>query len=83
MQYIAYALLKTKKTKTKQRPRASNIICRVKHRESDKPCGQINTEAICVSPFGGRVGGGLAPMAGKFSYPFQLVFNYLLFFLIS
>ena len=41
----------------------------------------------CVSPFGGqvggRVGGGLAPMAGKFSYPFQLVFNSLLFFLIS
>ena len=85
VRYIAYAILKTKQKK--QRPQASNIICTVKHRESDKSRWRKKVEAICVSPFGGRVrgrvGGGLAPMAGKFSYPFQLVFNYLLFFLIS
>ena len=42
----------------------------MKHRESDKPRGRKNVEAICVLDFGGQVGGGLAPMAGKFSYPF-------------
>ena len=82
MRHIEYAILKTK-NKTKQRPRASNIICIVKDQESDKPCWRKNAEAICVSPFGGRVGGGLAPIRGNFSYPLQFVFNSLLFFLIS
>ena len=81
VRYITYAILKTKKKR--QRPSLSNIICTVEDRESEKPRGQNNTEVICVLAFGGRVGGGLAPMAGKLSYPFQLVFNSLLFSIIS
>ena len=42
----------------------------MKHQESDKPHGRKNGEAICVLTFRGRVGGGLAPIAGKVSYPF-------------
>ena len=62
----------------------------MKHWESDKLHWRKNAEAICVSPFrgrvggrvGGRFGGRLALMVGNFSYPFQLVFNSLFFFLI-
>ena len=43
VRYIAYVILKTKKKKSL---RASNNICTVKHRESDKPRGRKNAYAI-------------------------------------
>ena len=74
------------KKEIKQRPQPPQISF-AQDRDSEKPHGQISAEMICVLAFGGRVqgwvGGGLDPMAGKCSYPFQLVFNYLLFSIIS
>ena len=79
--------MKKTKQKIEQRLQASNIICIVEDRESEKPRGRNNTKVIFVLAFGGRVrgwvGGGLAPMEGKFSYPFHLVFNSLIFSIIS
>ena len=79
--YIASAILKSKK-EIKQRLQAPQISF-AQDRDREKSCGWNSAEVICILAFGGQVGGGLAPMVGNFSYPFQLVFNSLLFFLIS
>ena len=74
------------KKEIKQRSQAPQISF-AQDRDSEKSCGRNSAEAICVLAFGGqvqgRVGGGLAPMVGKCSYPFQLVLNSLLFSIIS
>ena len=80
MRYIAYVILKKNQKKTE----ATGL----KYHLHSRGSGERKTvEAICVLDFGGRVqgrvGGGLAPMAGKCSYPFHLVFNSLLFSIIS
>ena len=82
MRYISYAILKTKKKRT-EAAGLKFIICTVEDWESEKLRGGNNAEAIYVLAFGGQFQGGLAPMAGKLSYPFQLVFNSLLFSIIS
>ena len=74
------------KKEIKQRPQAPQISF-AQDRDSEKLRGRNTAEAIFVLDFGGRVqgrvGGGLAPMAGKCSYPFHLVFNSLIFSIIS
>ena len=57
------------KKQIKQRPQAPQISF-ARDWDNEKLHGRNSAEAICVLAFGGRVGGGLAPMGGKCSYPF-------------